>query len=262
MEKKNKLKALVVDDETLARDLIRVYLKDHPAIEIIGECGNGVDAVNAITALKPDLIFLDIQMPDLDGFEVLEHLKTEAAPLIIFTTAYDQFALKAFEVNAIDYILKPFEKERFEQALKKVEKFSASADAALSSPKLEALLTDYHQWKKEKTTTYASRILAKNNKTVFLVNVTDIEWLEASNDYVTLHTKTEQFLLGQSLNHYESRLDPALFMRIHRSTIVNINQIAEMQPYFNGEYFVILKNGTRLKMSRNYKDNLNKISGE
>jgi len=261
MEKKTNIKALIVDDEPLARDLIRAYLQSDARMEIVAECGNGVDAVNAIHELEPDLVFLDIQMPDLNGFEVLEQLKTGHSPLIIFTTAYDQFALKAFEVNAVDYILKPFEKERFGQAIKKAEKFLSSA-ASTSAPNLEALLNDYQQWKNEKAPAYAARILAKNNKKVFLVNTTDIEWLEASNDYVVLHTKTEQFVLNQSLNHYESKLDPALFMRIHRSTIVNINQIAEMQPYFNGEYFVLLKNGTRLKMSRNYKENLNRISGE
>lgn len=250
--------ALVIDDEKLSRDLVKLYLGSHPNIELKGECANGLDALNLIGSEAPDLIFLDVQMPDLNGFELLRELQAERQPAIIFTTAYDQFAMKAFDVNAVAYLLKPFGRSRFDQAVRKAVALIAQRRQPELEQKLRNLLADYDTWKASasKTPAFLSRILIKEPKKAFFLKTRDILYFEAAGDYVSACTDQKKHVFHDSLQHLESCLDPQVFIRIHRSAIVNIDAIKEMQPHFNGEYLVILKNGDQLKLSRSYKDAL------
>jgi len=257
------ISALIIDDETLSRDLVKLYLEPYPDILVIGECANGIEALNSIVSLAPDLIFLDVQMPDLNGFELLRELQPEKTPVVIFITAYDQFALKAFEVNATGYLLKPFEKARFDATVKNAIALIQQSKKPELETKLQHLLLDYEAWKASstKTVTYLSRILIKESKKAFFIKTADILFFEASGDYVSIHTPEKTYLIHDSLQHLESSLNPEQFIRIHRSTIVSIDAIRELHPHFNGEYLVLLKNGAKLKLSRSYKENLKHIRG-
>lgn len=257
------ISALIIDDEKLARDLVKLYLEQHPDIVVAGEYANGVEALNSIASQSPDLIFLDVQMPDLNGFELLRELQPEKTPVVIFITAYDQFALKAFEVNAIGYLLKPFGKARFDATVKNAVALVHQSKKPGLETKLQHLLLDYEAWKasSSKTVTYLSRILIKESKKAFFVRTADVLYFEASGDYVSIHTAEKTYLIHDSLQHLESNLNPEQFIRIHRSTIVGIDAIRELHPHFNGEYLVLLKNGVKLKLSRSYKENLKHIKG-
>jgi len=251
------IKAIIADDESLARNVIKKYSSAFPQIKIIAECENGLIALNKINELHPDLIFLDIQMPELDGLSMLNELKQ--LPQIIFTTAFNQYAIKAFEINAVDYLLKPFDKDRFAQAIQKViEQKNSPAFFQKQINNLQQSLDELLKGDKK----FTSRILIKGKDGFSFLNVQDIVWFEAYSDYVKIHTKEKYFLKNISLNELETKLNPETFIRIHRSTIVNIAFIKEMKPYFNGEYYIYLTNGEKLKLSRSYKDKLKIIIDE
>lgn len=246
-----KIRTLIVDDEPLAREWVRNGLQDEADVEIVAECGDGFEAVKAVTELKPDLMVLDVQMPGLDGFGVLASLEPQDLPAVIFVTAFDRYALKAFEAHAVDYLMKPFSSERLHEAL---ERARAQVDRSSSSDlkaALSALLEDiqreraYPEW----------LLIKKDDRSVFL-RVADIDWIESSRNNVRLHVGKEIYVYHETTSGIEAKLDPKKFFRIHRSTIVNIEKIKEMHPWFNGDYAVSLKDGTKLTLSSTYRERL------
>jgi two-component system LytT family response regulator len=245
------IRVLLVDDEPLARQRLRALLEAEPDLEIAGECADGGQAVEAIRTHRPDLIFLDVRMPELDGFGVLEALAEEPRPAVIFVTAYDRFALKAFEVNALDYLLKPFDRERFRKALARAREQIGRAQGDEVGQQLRALLEDARGGRK-----YLDRVVIKSSARVFFLRVEEIDWIEAAGNYLKLHAGREEHLLRETMSNLEARLDPARFLRIHRSTIVNVERIQELQPWFHGDYLVLLRDGTRLTLSRSYRQKL------
>ena len=252
-----KIRVLLIDDEPLARERVRKFLEKEADIELVGECADGLQAVAEIQKLAPDLVFLDVQMPELDGFGVLEKLKGRPLPAVIFVTAHDQFALKAFEVHAVDYLLKPFDRERFQTALRRaVDKIHRHQTGALNQ-QITALLSDLKTPPK-----HAERIAVKSSGRVVFVKTDDIDWVEAADNYVSLHVGADTHLLRETMTALEEQLPPARFMRISRSTIVNVDRIKELQPLFHGEYAVILRHGTRLTLSRSYRDKLQQLLGK
>jgi len=246
-----KIRTLIVDDEELARERIRQLLQNETEIEIIGECADGHEAVAMIRKVTPDLIFLDIQMPELDGFGVLEAIKTELAPVIVFVTAHDRFALKAFEVHAVDYLLKPFDRERFETALQHAVGQVKNREGNQLAQRLSAVISELRPPSKA-----SDRLTVKTNGRILLVKINDIDWLEAAQNYVELHVGKECHLLRQTFETIETRLSPEKFVRISRSVIVNVERVMELQPLFHGEYSVILHNGEKLTLSRRYRHQL------
>ena len=253
-----KTRVLIVDDEPLARDRVRKLLEQESQVELIGECPDGVSAVRAIREQSPDLVFLDVQMPELDGFGVLSEVGGEKMPAVIFVTAHDQFALRAFEVHAIDYLLKPFDKERFKTALRRALDHIQHQNSGNLSQRLSALLADVRPEAKSKQ---IERLAVKSSGRVIFVKVDDIDWIEAADNYVSLHVGAEEHLHRETMAAIEGQLPQAKFMRISRSTIVNVDRIKELQPMFHGEYAVILRNGTRLTLSRSYRDKLDQLMG-
>jgi len=238
--------AIIIDDEQPARELIKHYLKTYSDIELLGECKDGFAGLKAIQEQKPDLVFLDIQMPKLTGFEMLELIETP--PQIIFSTAYDQFAIKAFEMSAVDYLLKPYSAERFDQAIKKVRQQIQSGQ---QEPKEVAKLVTAL----DERTDVLQRIAVKTRHKIEVIPVADLIYIEADDDYVTLHTPSGNFLKEKTMKFMESHLDPALFVRIHRSFIVNISQIARLELYQKETYNVVLKNGDSIRASSSgYKE--------
>ena len=239
----NILKAIIIDDEDLARDIVREYLEEHRDIEIIADCANGFEAVKSITELKPDLIFLDIQMPKINGFEVLELLSNP--PAVIFITAYDQYALKAFEVHAVDYLLKPFSKERFDEAIKRVRSNIGTDRKKDIKPLLEEAHTKQQP---------IERILVKDGANVHVIQVDNIDYIEAKDDYISINAKGKSFLKHYRLSTLEKELEPSQFVRTHRSYIVNIDRISKIELYAKDSRIAILKDGTRVPISRgNYE---------
>jgi two-component system, LytTR family, response regulator len=250
------IRTLIVDDESLARERVRDMLEGDRRIQIIGECANGHEAVEAILENNPDLIFLDVEMPGLDGFGVLEALPPDAIPVIIFVTAYDQYAVKAFEVFALDYLLKPFDKERFDVAV-------ARAKDHIQNEKKESMSERILKALEEIKTkpVHLERLVIKMNGHVFFVKSDEIDWLEAEGNYVRLHAGKESYLLRDTITALEGQLDPKKFVRVHRSAIVNIDSIQELQPWFHGEYRIILKEGVELTLSRSYRERLHEALG-
>lgn len=247
-----KIKVLIVDDEPPARRNLHALLKRDPEIEWVKECGNGREAVSSVRAQQPDLVFLDVQMPELDGFAVLEQLAGQPLPVIIFVTAYDQYALKAFEVSALDYLLKPFSDERFRKALEQAKRQIAQQNASDLGQKLLRLLGARET--KTEAPRYLTRLLVKTTGRVIFIRTEEIDWIEAYDNYIRLHVSGKAHLLRQTMNELEAGLDPEQFARIHRSTIVNLDRIQELRPHFNGEHLIILQDGTELKLSRSRKD--------
>ncbi len=246
-------RALVIDDEQLSRRIILTFLRDEPAIEVVGEAANGPDAVLQILKQRPDLVFLDVQMPELDGFGVLREIWPYHQPFVVFTTAYDQYALRAFEVSATDYLLKPFDRLRFQQAVNRVKQHLAErrgAEARLHSP--HPLLAEVNP----PAPAYLQRLLVKEQRRLFFVHTADILYFEADRNYIEVHTTTKNHLIYQSLTQLEPQLAPLDFTRISRSCIVGLSHIAALETYFNGEYLVQLRNGETLKWTRHYRDNL------
>jgi two-component system, LytTR family, response regulator len=250
------IRTLIVDDEPLARERIRDILASDPQIESIADCGNGQDAIDAIQLHSPDLVFLDVEMPGIDGFGVLEALRPDRIPTIIFVTAYDQYAVRAFEVYALDYLLKPFDQERFDKALARAKGHIANQhNDALSQRILSAL----EQIKTRPV--HLERLVIKMNGHVFFIKAEEIDWLEAEGNYVRLHAGKESYLLRDTISALESQLDPRKFLRVHRSAIVNIDRITELQPWFHGEYRIILGEGVQLTLSRTYREKLHELLG-
>ena len=251
-----KIRTLIVDDEPLARERMRTLLEAEADITIVGECRDGREAVEAIKRESPDLVFLDVQIPELDGFQVIEAIGAEAAPAIVFVTAYDQYALQAFEVHAVDYLLKPFDEERFHRALGRAREARARDPGEVSS-KLLSLLQEL-----KAPPGYMERLVVKSAGRLFFLRTEEIEWVESAGNYVCLHVRGESHLLRETMTGLESRLDPSRFARIHRTAIVNIDQIKELQPLFHGEYQVVLRDGTELTLSRGYRDRLQAVIGK
>ena len=250
------IRALVVDDEPLARERIRDILETDSEIEIIGECASGEEAIEAIERQTPDLVFLDVEMPGKDGFAVLEELGPDRIPAIIFVTAYDQYAVRAFEVYALDYLLKPFDQERFEKALLRAK---AHIQNEKSENLTERILSALEEIKSKPV--HLERLVIKMNGHVFFVKTDDIDWLEAEGNYVRLHAGKESYLLRDTISALEGQLDPKRFVRVHRSAIVNVDRIQELQAWFHGEYRIILREGVQLTLSRSYREKLHELLG-
>jgi two-component system, LytTR family, response regulator len=238
-EASSRLTAIIVDDEELARAVIREMLKGHSEIEILGECGNGFEAVKMVTERKPDLLFLDIQMPKLDGFEVLELIGSDIA--VIFATAYDQHALRAFEVHAVDYLLKPVAADRFEAALARAKQRLVGAVPSPASELAASAREPGH---------YVERLVVKDGTRVHIIPVTKLDYVEAQDDYVALASQGKKYLKQQTISSVEAALDPKTFLRIHRSCIVNLERVAKVEPYGKDSHVAILHDGVRLPVSR------------
>jgi two-component system LytT family response regulator len=256
------IRALIVDDEPLARERLASLLASEEDIEVVGQCANGVEAVADIQEKTPDLVFLDVQMPELDGFAVLAALEGTfqagaRRPAVIFVTAHDRFALKAFEVHAIDYLLKPFDRERFQKALDRAREQLKRQQGGQVDQRLSSLLAGL-----EKEPKQIDRIPVKSSGRVVLVKISDIDWIEAADNYVNLHTGKESHLHRETMSSLEQKLPASKFLRISRSTMVNVDRIKELQPMFHGDYTVILQNGTKLSLSRGYREALNQLLGK
>ncbi len=248
------IRTIIIDDEPVARRIIKKYLKDESEFEIIAECRDGAEAVEKILALKPDLIFLDIQMPEVDGFDVVNSIKAKYLPYIIFVTAYDQYAVKAFEINALDYLLKPFDKARLFKSISRAKDIINSRDDYQF--KINDLLAELKNDKK-----YLNRIMIKSSGRIFFLKTSEIDWIEAAAYYIKIHSGKNSYLIRETLNNFEAGLDPEIFTRVHRSYIVNIEKIREVQPWFNNKYVAILNDGVEVSISRSYKDRFFKKFG-
>jgi two-component system, LytTR family, response regulator len=266
------LRTVIVDDEPLGRDVVRHMLQSHPDIVVVGEAANGVKALEEIRAQQPQLVFLDIKMPKLGGLEVLKTLSSDsgALPVVIFTTAYDEYAVQAFERNALDYLLKPFDQERFNEALARARRHVRTAHEADFGRRLRDLIASNsfgaldstpkprHDRPPERV---LSRFTLKEGGRVTFVSVDAVDWFEASGNYVGLHVQGKTHLIHETLSDVEQSLDPTRFLRIHRSTIVQVDRIKELQPFTNGEFVVILHDGTRLKLSRSFRERADEVLG-
>jgi two-component system LytT family response regulator len=246
-----KIRALIADDEPLAREWVRSAVAEDPDLEVIGEAGDGFEAAESIRRLKPDLVFLDVQMPGLDGFGVLEALSPEEIPAVVFITAFDQYAVRAFETQAVDYLMKPFSRERVEEAVRRVRELVKGRSLEDFRESIAKIVE-----KVRRDRSYPEWVLLKaDGKNVF-VKVRDIDWIESSRNNVRIHVGPTLYLLHETTTAIASRLDPKRFLRIHRSAIVNIERIRELHPWFNGDYAVILRDGTQLTLSASYRDRL------
>lgn len=249
------IKTIIVDDEELARKrLIRLLNKDQE-IEITDVCESGKQAAECMREKRPDLIFLDIQMPETDGFEVLTQTGAGGyCPAIIFVTAHDQYALKAFEVCAVDYLLKPFSEQRFFKALQRAKDELKNKSTGRLKAKMNELMEELGPPRG-----HPSRIMVKTSERVRFIKVEDVDWIEASGNYVCIHSKGKKYLIRETMNRMEEKLNPDLFFRVHRSTIINLNKVKELEQWYYGDYLVIMEDGKKLTMSRNYKDLLQRF---
>jgi two-component system LytT family response regulator len=243
-------KVIIIDDEPLARSIVKEYLQKHPQLELMQECGDGFEGIKAIQQHQPDLIFLDIQMPKINGFEMLELI--DHPPAIIFTTAFDEYAIKAFEAHAIDYLLKPFNQERFDKA---IAKWSEQKNT-VSENKTEELLETASQ-----SPAQSQRIVVKNGSKIKIIPVHDIFYLEAADDYVKIHTQEGYFLKNKTMNHFEQVLDKQQFVRGHRSYIVNVQQITRIDPYEKDNHVAVLRSGAKVPVSRGGYGKLKAVLG-
>ncbi len=248
------IRTVIIDDERLARQRIRRMLTNSPDFEVIAEFENSQHGLEYLEDTGADLLFLDVQMPGLDGFALLEALDPARMPIVIFVTAYDEYALRAFEYHAFDYLLKPFDQTRFEKALDRARKQLTSQDS--KNEKLLNLLNEIRQRNQE-----PARFAIKTPGRVFFVRQEDIDWIEAADNYVNLHVGADTHLIRETMNSLEGRLDSRKFLRIHRSTIVNAERIKELRPWFHGEYVVLLKDGTELTLSRTYREKILSLLG-
>jgi two-component system LytT family response regulator len=264
-----KIRTLVVDDEPLARDGIVTMLAHDPEIELVGSCGDGHSALNAIRAHQPDLLFLDIQMPKRDGFEVLAELKRDERPTVIFITAYDKYAIQAFELNAIDYLLKPFRDGRFFSALARAKKEIRQNRAAGLDEKIEQLLRQMEELRKAAPAAAAmpgaanpdpaDRVVLKTGSDIHFIRATDIVWVESQADFIKVHTTGAAQLVRETLQSLEERLDPAKFLRIHRSSLVNLDHVRKVTPALYGDYTVLMSDDTKLRLSRKNRGKLKQL---
>jgi two-component system LytT family response regulator len=248
------IRAMIVDDEPLARKRIRDLLTAAPDVEVVAECANGRDAIQAIEASLPDLLFLDIQMPQIDGFEVLATIGVGRVPVVVFVTSYDQFALRAFEAQALDYLMKPFDDQRFDTTVQRARERLADRRGTDVDRRLRALLEEVRG-----SRGYLQRLAVPlGNRNVFL-RAQEIDWIGAERNYIRVYAGGRGHLLRESLTHIEAELDPAMFCRIHRSIIVNIDRIQSVESTFHGEYVVVLHDQTKLTSGRSYRENLHAL---
>ena len=252
----NKILTLIIDDEPLARERIRELLASDQEIRISGECDNGLDSVSLINEINPDLIFLDIQMPKLNGFEVLEKLEKNKIPEIIFVTAYDEFALKAFEVCAIDYLLKPFDKERFYNSLSKAKLHIKNKSTHLLNQNINTLLQKID---KQKSSEFIERFVIKNAGSIYFVDAEEVDWFEADGNYIKLHIGKKIELIRDTIKNIDEKLDPKSFVRVQRSAIVKIKSIKEIMTWFNNNYKIKLINGEEVIAGQKYRHNLTRL---
>ncbi len=245
-----KIRTVLVEDEPLARERLRSLLEAEPDIEVVGEAADGTSAVEVIAAHRPDLLFLDVNIPELDGFGVLASLGADTPPVVIFVTAYDQFAVQAFEAHALDYVLKPFDEDRFSTALRRARDSVRQHQGGDLDQRLHALLETVGGPRR------MDRIAVKEGGRIVFLRTAEIDWIGAEGNYARLHVGKRSHLMRETMTSLESRLDASRFLRIHRSTIVNVDAIAELEPLFQGDYVVILRDGTRLTSSRGYRSNL------
>jgi two-component system, LytTR family, response regulator len=246
-----KIRALIIDDEPLARQRIRLLAQAEPALEIIGESANAVEALAAIKRDPPDLLFLDVQMPEMDGFELLQKLPRERLPAIIFTTAYDRHAVRAFEAHALDYLLKPFQPDRFKMAVARAQEHLANKQASVAARGLlDLIAAQQNSCSLPSPAQFLTRLTVKNDDRVVVIKTVEIDSIESAGNYVAVNVGEESHILRETLNTLEKQLDPERFLRISRSAIVNLDRVKELQPMFKGEHVIVLQNGKRIAMSR------------
>jgi two-component system LytT family response regulator len=243
------IRAVIVDDEPLARRRIRDLLAAAPDVDVVAECANGRDAIGAIEASPPDLLFLDIQMPQIDGFDVLAAIGVGRVPVVVFVTSYDQFAVRAFEAQALDYLMKPFDDRRFESTLRRARERLAERQGDGVERRLRALLDEVRGQRG-----YLQRLAVPVGDRSVFIRAQEIDWIGAERNYIRVHSAGRDYLLRESLSHIGAELDPAMFCRIHRSTIVNVDRIQSVESTFNGEYLVVLHDRTKLTSGRSYRD--------
>jgi two-component system LytT family response regulator len=249
------IRTIIADDERLARRKLRILLGSEPQVEVVAECPNGRQTVSAIRSFRPDILLLDIQMPDLNGFEVLSEISSDEMPQVIFTSAYDQYAIRAFEAHALDYLLKPFDQDRLHAAIERASlEIRKSRDQEFTNRVLELLSTVKSQ--KKPTPEFEDRLAIRTNGRVVFLNLDEIHWVEAAANYVRLNTAKDSYLFRETISRISDRLNPADFVRIHRSMIVNVRRIKELIPVNSGEYVVVLNSGKELSCSRGYRANL------
>jgi two-component system, LytTR family, response regulator len=251
-----KIRVCVIDDEPIACRKVQRLLKEDPEIEVVRVCRNGEEAREAIESLLPDLIFLDVQMPEMDGFEVLKSLKTEKLPYVIFVTAYDSYAIQAFRVHALDYLLKPFDKKEFLEALKRAKVQVHRDRERPGGVDLSRLLNELSG-----RPSFVERLVIKSYGKIFFLRVDEIDWIEAQGKYELIHAGKQTHLIREGMNKLEAELDPKKFVRIHKSTIVNVDCIEQLQPLFHSDFRAILRNGTALTISRRYREKLEQLLG-
>jgi two-component system LytT family response regulator len=244
-----KLRAIIADDEPLGRERVRTLLKDEPDVEVVAEAANGREAVAAVRKHAPDLLFLDVQMPELDGFEVLRGLGRERLPVVIFVTAFDEHAVRAFEVHALDYLLKPFKPSRFKQAVARAREQARRRGGLEVPAELVALLKE-----QASKSTFALRLAVKSPERTVFVKVELLDWAESAGNYVVLHSGKETHVMRETMSALTARLDPAQFLRVSRSALVNADRIKELQVAFNGEHVVVMRDGTRVPMTRGLRE--------
>lgn len=245
------VRVAIADDEPLARERIASMLESRDEYEIVAQCKDGAETVAAIRSQRLDLLFLDVRMPELDGFQVLEAVGGSSAPAIIFVTAFEDYALRAFEVSALDYLLKPFDRVRFEKTLARFEEQSQRGRLGISE-ELRQFLTSLGA----STNGYASRFPVKSAGDIYFIRAEEIDWIDAAGNYTALHVAGKKHLIRETMKSVESKLDPRKFVRVHRSAIINLDRLRKLQPYFHGEYVVTLQDGTTLTSSRGYSDRL------
>lgn len=265
------IRSIIVDDEELARRGIEIRLHRHADIELVGQCANGREALAAVAGEKPDLMFLDIQMPGLSGLDVLARLPHESLPMIVFVTAFDRYALDAFEAHALDYLLKPINETRFEQALDRVRAAWQQRNALAQREKLMQLLADTRGTGSIDEQTlrrhldavdqprYAEILPIRDDSDTVRVNVASIDWIDAAGDYMCVHADGRTYVLRETMKSLAAILDPKIFQRVHRSTIVNVQRVRRLRPHTNGEYFLTLEDGQEIKLSRSYRDRVDRL---
>ncbi len=253
----NKIRTIIIDDEPLAREGIRTLLAGEAEFKVVGECENGAQAIEAIEKSRPDLIFLDVQMPEVDGFEILMAIEQERLPLVIFVTAYDRYAVRAFDVHAIDYLLKPIDRKRFKDAAKRVISRMAASRMGEIGKNLAGLLDDVQSRRRD-----SDRLVIKSGGTIQFLPTEEIDWIGAAGNYLKIHAGSEVHLMRETMAGMENRLAPERFVRIHRSTIVNLKRVKKLEPGFAGDYVVFLSSGQELMLTRRYRPNLEKRFGD
>ena len=257
----DQIRTIIVDDEPLGRSRIASLLEDEEDIEIIAQCGDGVEALRVIKESSPQLLFLDVQIPELTGFELLDALDRVAPPVVIFVTAHDEFALRAFDVHALDYLLKPFDDDRFHHALDRARAQLRDRNAASLRRRLRDFLHETNELREGEPSAghpprRLTRIVVKEGDRILFLKVDDVDWIEAADYYAKIHVGNSTYLIRETLANLEVQLDPERFVRIHRSTIVNLDRVQEMQPWFHGAFVVILVDGTELRLSRSRREHL------